>query len=283
MLDSPLNSNDTLAPEGWHDTMLSIGLFAERCGTTVKTIRYYDEIGLLKADYVSLESGYRYYRRSSIDTFLRITALKEAGFSLTEIQKQLCCLDDSLVMVMLTEKAALFEKQQRLCLSLRDDYLRKVEAQQMKATQQYSMDINSEEHQITITASDGSDVICFRAPSEHLQECAELVMYSLQDHFIYNEFDDLKRTLDGKEVFLWFPFYSKMATAEAIKNICYPEMLTTASQVFPIVRFPMDDDAEVVEILNVLERQFGGNDGFPFDADLDPDEEGIRITFLGIR
>ena len=40
--------------------MLNISQFAKACDTTVKTIRYYDNIGLLKADYTSEESGIRH-------------------------------------------------------------------------------------------------------------------------------------------------------------------------------------------------------------------------------
>lgn len=263
--------------------MLSIGLFAEYCETTVKTVRYYDEIGLLKADYVSSESGYRYYRKSTRKTFFRITALKEAGFSLMEIQRQLCNLDDYSVMEMLTEKADLLEKQQLLCLALRDDYQKKVEAQQMKAAQQYSLNINRTESRIAITSSDSNDSICFRAPSEHLQECADLMMYSLQDHLIYCEFDDLKKALDGKEVFLWFTFHCKTATADAIENICYPDAISFASQVFPIIRFSGDEDVEAVDIIDVLERKFGKSNDFIFDADFDSDVDGVHIIFMGIR
>lgn len=263
--------------------MLSIGQFAAHCGTTVKTIRYYDEIGLLKADFISQESGYRYYRKSSELTFTHITVLKEAGFTLAEIQEQIHSLDDTLVLTMLEEKAVLLEKQRQLCLSLKNDYLRKVAAQQMGKAHQYLVSIDSEESRITIRGVGDEDSICFRAPSEHLQECAELVSYSLQEHFICNEFDNLKTVLDEKEIYLWYNFHGKDVTADVVEGITYPEAFTTAPRVYPFVRFGADDDIEVVDTLGVLERKFGNSDGFCFDADFDLNEEGVRITFMGIR
>lgn len=263
--------------------MLSIGKFAAYCGTTVKTIRYYDEIGLLKADYISQESGYRYYRTSSKLTFTHITVLKEAGFNLTEIQEQIHSLSDTCVLTMLEEKAALLEKQRQLCLNLKNDYLRKVAAQQMEKTHQYLASVDIGESKITIGDVDTKDSFCFCAPSDHLHECAELVANSLQEHFICNEFDDLKMLLDGKEVYLWHLFCSKEATADVVENISYPEAFAIAPYVYPFVRFGPDEDIEVVEILGALERAFGKGDVFCFDADFDFDVEGIQITFMGIR
>ncbi|TDX96666.1 UNVERIFIED_CONTAM: MerR-like DNA binding protein [Lysinibacillus xylanilyticus] len=41
--------------------MLSIGEFSKICGVSTKTLRYYDEIGLINPDEINAESGYRYY------------------------------------------------------------------------------------------------------------------------------------------------------------------------------------------------------------------------------
>ena len=43
--------------------MLSIGEFSKICKVTVKTLRYYDRIGLLKPVHVDDMTGYRYYSR----------------------------------------------------------------------------------------------------------------------------------------------------------------------------------------------------------------------------
>ncbi len=45
---------------------LSIGEFSKLSGLTIKALRYYDKIGVLKPDYVSKESLYRYYSRNQL-------------------------------------------------------------------------------------------------------------------------------------------------------------------------------------------------------------------------
>lgn len=55
-------------------------------GVSVRTLHYYDEIGLLKPSEVN-ESGYRMYDDSSIDILRNILLFKEIGFSLNDIKK----------------------------------------------------------------------------------------------------------------------------------------------------------------------------------------------------
>jgi len=65
--------------------MYKIGLFSKMNKVTVKTLRHYDEIGLLKPSRVDEETGYRYYSSKEILRLHRILALKQIGFSLAEI------------------------------------------------------------------------------------------------------------------------------------------------------------------------------------------------------
>ncbi|MFR1518818.1 MAG: MerR family transcriptional regulator [Clostridia bacterium] len=65
--------------------MLSIGAFSKITNVTTKTLRYYDEIGLLKPICVDPDSGYRYYDVAQLKTVLLITKLKRYFFSLSEI------------------------------------------------------------------------------------------------------------------------------------------------------------------------------------------------------
>jgi effector-binding domain-containing protein len=65
--------------------MLKIGDFSKFCRVSVKTLRYYDEIGLLKPVSIDESTGYRYYSADQITILNRIIALKELGLSLEEI------------------------------------------------------------------------------------------------------------------------------------------------------------------------------------------------------
>jgi len=62
--------------------MFKIGAFAKLSGVTVKTLRHYDELGLLKPAHVDEQSGYRFYTAEQLLTIRRIAAFKEQGFTL---------------------------------------------------------------------------------------------------------------------------------------------------------------------------------------------------------
>jgi DNA-binding transcriptional MerR regulator len=65
--------------------MLTIGAFSRMSHVSIKALRFYDEIGLLKPTRVDGESGYRYYAANLLPRLHRILFLKELGFSLDEI------------------------------------------------------------------------------------------------------------------------------------------------------------------------------------------------------
>ena len=69
--------------------MLKIGQFSRFSQVTVKTLRYYDEIGLLKPAEVDPFTGYRYYSVRQLPRLYRIVALKDLGLSLDEIGRLL--------------------------------------------------------------------------------------------------------------------------------------------------------------------------------------------------
>ena len=62
-----------------------IGEFSKLCQVTVKTLRHYEEIGLLILYEVDQWTGYRYYDLSQLRRMNRIVYLKNLGFSLEEI------------------------------------------------------------------------------------------------------------------------------------------------------------------------------------------------------
>lgn len=58
---------------------------AEIVGVSVRTLHHYDEINLLKPEYIS-ESGYRLYIYKNLERLQQILFFKEIGFSLDEIK-----------------------------------------------------------------------------------------------------------------------------------------------------------------------------------------------------
>ena len=65
--------------------MLKIRDFARLAEVSMTTLRYYDEIGLLKPIHVDPETGYRFYTIDQLPHLHRILAFKELGLGLTQI------------------------------------------------------------------------------------------------------------------------------------------------------------------------------------------------------
>ena len=74
--------------------MLKIGEFSKLSRVSVRMLRHYDEIGLLKPAEIDRFTDYRYYREDQLPTAGRIAALKDMGFSLADIVKILEVYDD---------------------------------------------------------------------------------------------------------------------------------------------------------------------------------------------
>lgn len=74
--------------------ILKIGEFSKPPRISVRMLRHYDEIGLLKPTEIDRFTDYRYYREDQLPTAGRIAALKDMGLSLADIVKILEIYDD---------------------------------------------------------------------------------------------------------------------------------------------------------------------------------------------
>lgn len=74
--------------------MLKIGEFSKLSKVSVRMLRHYDEIDLLKPIKIDKFSGYRYYSEEQLPIMVRINFLKEMGFGLTAIKDVLNCYED---------------------------------------------------------------------------------------------------------------------------------------------------------------------------------------------
>lgn len=66
--------------------MYSTGKLSEISGVSSRTLRYYDEIGLLKPSFIN-ESGYRYYDDKEVALLQQILFYKKRGFDLHTIKE----------------------------------------------------------------------------------------------------------------------------------------------------------------------------------------------------
>lgn len=69
-----------------------IGEVAERVGLSLRTVRYYEEQGLVEPD-SRTEGGFRLYTDHQIDRLLLIKQMKPLGFSLDEMRELLTARD----------------------------------------------------------------------------------------------------------------------------------------------------------------------------------------------
>lgn len=66
---------------------MQIKEFAQLVGVSVRTLHYYDEIGLLKPSEVDIYTGYRFYDRSCLERMQEILFYRELDFSLKTISE----------------------------------------------------------------------------------------------------------------------------------------------------------------------------------------------------
>lgn len=91
--------------------MLSIGEFARLAGVSVRMLRHYDGIGLLRPERVDPATGYRSYGPSQLDRANRLVALKDLGFTLEEVGLMLAGSGSERVALLLRERRAQLQSQ----------------------------------------------------------------------------------------------------------------------------------------------------------------------------
>lgn len=75
--------------------MLKIGDFSKLSRISIRMLRHYDEIGLLRPEFVDDFTGYRYYNESQLLMAGRIQVLKNLGFGLSAIGEILAQYEDA--------------------------------------------------------------------------------------------------------------------------------------------------------------------------------------------
>ncbi|AVP65201.1 MerR family transcriptional regulator [Clostridium botulinum] len=92
---------------------MKINEVAKLTGVTVRTLHYYDEIGLLKPNKVT-ESGYRLYNEDALSKLQQILFFKELEFSLNEIKDIITNPKFDKTEALRNQKELLIKKRQRI-------------------------------------------------------------------------------------------------------------------------------------------------------------------------
>ena len=121
-------------------TKLKIGDFSKMMQVTVKTLRHYEQRGLLLPDEVDEWTGYRYYSIAQMQRLNTIRGLQRQGFTLEEIKE---LLEDGAQMPsidQLTQKIEETEKQLQLLMKRRSQLLKWMEShKQIKTMEKFSI------------------------------------------------------------------------------------------------------------------------------------------------
>ena len=93
---------------------LHIREFAKLTGVSVRTLHFYDEIGLLKPSSVEKQNGYRFYDEDSLTRMQEILFYRELDFPLKEIRMILSSPDYDKQIALKEQKQLLTLKKERL-------------------------------------------------------------------------------------------------------------------------------------------------------------------------
>ena len=120
----------------YKNIMIRIGDFSKLSRVSVKALRYYDEMGLLKPVSVDRFTGYRLYEYSQLAVLNRILALKELGFSLEEIGR---LLDDGLSLEQMRGMLKLRQTEARQRVHEETERLERIESRLRQIEQENNM------------------------------------------------------------------------------------------------------------------------------------------------
>ena len=93
---------------------MQIKEFAEPIGVSVRTLHYYDEIGLLKPSEVDAQNGYRFYDERSLERMQEILFYRELDFSLKTIAQILSSPDYDKQQALTRQRKLVLAKKERL-------------------------------------------------------------------------------------------------------------------------------------------------------------------------
>ena len=108
---------------------MRIGEFAAFSDASIRALRLYDRMGLLKPSHVDSETGYRYYLPEQLQTLNTIISFKKVGFSLKEIKDVLSVRPDrNTVVRLLRAKQRENERTAVICLNNNENIQKMLDA-----------------------------------------------------------------------------------------------------------------------------------------------------------
>lgn len=179
--------------------MKKIKEFAVLCGTSSKTLRFYDRIGLLEAEYTDPENGYRYYSDGQKNQYEVISMFKEIGFTLDEIRTGILGAEEEAVLEILKKKSAELDRARTLCRAQIGEYEKRIRRKSAPGNGEVAVQRIPEEGKIILT--DGTETRVFLCQGEALDACADAMeeMFSARK-YLNLSFTDLEETEADRSV-----------------------------------------------------------------------------------
>ena len=135
--------------------MIRIGDFSKLSRVSIKTLRYYDDVNLLKPIHVDEWTGYRYYAFEQLARLHRILALKDLGFSLAEIAE---LLDEDVSLEQLRGMLRVRQSEAQRRVQEEQERLERIEAR----LRQIELEDKMSEYDVVIKQVDPISVACVR-------------------------------------------------------------------------------------------------------------------------
>lgn len=244
----------------YQEPTFTIGEFGERAKITIRTLRYYEELGLL-VPVQKNSSGHRLYGLAELAKLQQIQSLKFLGYSLQEIKSLIG--DDADAITQLKNSLPL---QRKLLTEKRDDLNRAIEAVE------HVQHLIVEEKPITWSVLSS---LLFQI--EHEEELKEWVKEYFSDDDIANHFFSLtkeqRQQLDV-EMLDWLSSLKKLMKKGVSPKS--PEAFDILARLTEMATRHVDNKEELADQLEkALEMMESDVPDFQFPTFLTPEEEGF--------
>ncbi len=159
--------------------MKTVKAVSEITGVSIRTLRYYDEIGLLRPTQLT-ETGYRLYDNKELERLQEIMFFREMEISLADIKKIMGNPDYDKEQALLTQKFLLEKKRNRLngIIELINDVMKGVNTMSFEAFSDEDI-IKIIDHSLDLQGKDSMEAIIKRFGS--LEDYRAFVAQSLKD------------------------------------------------------------------------------------------------------
>lgn len=157
---------------------MTIKEFADLCDCNPQTLRYYDQVGLLKPVKVDAWTKYRYYAEDQALQFVKIKNLQLAGFSIQEI-KGFLQADDHAICLALADKIQ--EQERKL------DQIRTIQRSYLKDIQTMKDKVKAFRDEVLALMQDYDPSEEFGISSDEYREIIEGVRQSIEERDLTRE------------------------------------------------------------------------------------------------